>query len=186
MTVDRKIPRHGSELEFRFDEGLPVLRRTPGVLRALLMGLPAVWTGSTEGPGTWSPFDVVGHLIHGERTNWVPRVEHMLRHGDAVPFPVFDRETMFAASTGLSMNELLDTFERLRTDSLVRLGALELTDADLARRGLHPEFGVVTLRQHLSTWVAHDLGHVSQVVRVMARQYSNAVGPWHAYLSILR
>jgi DinB family protein len=172
-------------MEFRFDDGLPVLRRTPGVLRALLRDLPAAWRDATEGPGTWSPFDVVGHLIHGERTDWVPRVEHMLAHGDTVPFPAFDREAMFSASRGLSLDELLDTFERLRTDSLTHLSELGLTEADLARRGRHPEFGVVTMRQHLATWVAHDLGHVSQVVRVMARQYSEAVGPWRAYLSIL-
>lgn len=170
---------------FRFDDALPVLIRTPAVLRALLLDLPDPWTLATEGPGTWSPFDVVGHLIHGERTDWVPRIEHMLRHGDAVPFPSFDREAMFAASKGLSLEELLETFGRLREESLSRLGELGLTDADLTRRGLHPDLGPVTLRQHLATWVAHDLGHVGQIVRVMARQYSEAVGPWRAYLSIL-
>jgi len=170
---------------FRFDEALPVLERTPGALRALLQDLPAAWTSATEGPTTWSPFDVVGHLIHGERTDWVPRVEHILRHGDAVPFPAFDREAMFTASSGLPLTELLDTFDRLRKESLARLAELELTDADLARRGLHPQFGVVTIDQHLATWVAHDLSHISQVVRVMARQYTDAVGPWRAYLSIL-
>ncbi len=172
-------------MEFQFDEALPVLRRTPAVLRALLQDLPDPWIVATEGPGTWSPFDVVGHLIHGERTDWVPRVEHLLEHGDAVAFPVFDREAMFAASRGRSLGELLDTFGRLRGESLGRLAALRLTDADLARRGRHPEFGVVTLGQHLSTWVAHDLDHVGQTVRVMARQYTAAVGPWRAYLSIL-
>ena len=173
-------------MEFRFDDALPILCRTPLVLREMLADLPDSWTGAVEGPGTWSPFDVVGHLIHGEQTDWVPRVEHILQHGDAVPFPVFDREAMFSASRGRSVGDLLDTFGRLRTGSLDRLAALGLTDADLARRGRHPEFGVVTLGQHLSTWVAHDLGHVGQVVRVMARQYSEAVGPWRAYLSILR
>jgi hypothetical protein len=173
-------------VEFQFDAALPVLRRTPTVLRALLLDLPGPWIAAAEGPGTWTPFDVVGHLIHGERTDWVPRVEHMLEHGDAVPFPAFDREAMFAASRGLSLGDLLDTFERLRTESLDHLVALGLTDADLARRGRHPEFGVVTMSQHLATWVAHDLTHISQVVRVMARQYSTAVGPWRAYLSILR
>ena len=173
-------------MEFRFDDALPVLRRTPEVLRALLLDLPGPWVGATEGPGTWSPFDVVGHLIHADRTDWMPRVEHMLRHGDAVPFPVFDREAMFDASKGLSLGDLLDTFDRLRAESLDRLRALGLTDADLSRRGRHPEFGVVTMGQHLATWVAHDLGHVGQIVRVMARQYSDAAGPWKAYLSILR
>ena len=173
-------------MEFQFDEALPVLRRTPTVLRALLLDLPGPWIAAAEGPGTWTPFDVVGHLIHGERTDWIPRVEHMLQHGDAVPFPAFDREAMFTASQGRSLDDLLDTFGRLRTENLDHLVALGLTDADLARHGRHPEFGVVTLGQHLAAWVAHDLSHVGQVVPVMARQYSTAVGPWRSYLSILR
>ena len=173
-------------MEFRLDEALPVLRRTPAVLRSLLGELPAPWIDATEGPGTWSPFDVVGHLIHGERTDWIPRVELMLRHGDTVEFATFDREAMFAASRGRSLGELLDTFGRLRAESLERLIALNLTEADLARPGRHPQLGAVTLGQHLSTWVAHDLSHLGQVVRVMARRYAEAVGPWKAYLSILR
>jgi hypothetical protein len=172
-------------MQFTFEAALPVLRRTPSVVRDLLAGLAPSWTDAVEGPDTWSPFDVVGHLIHGERTDWMPRVEHLLRHGDGVPFPPFDREAMFTASRGRPLGELLDTFTQLRADSLERLAALGLTDADLSRRGRHPEFGVVTLGQHLSTWVAHDLGHVSQIVRVMSRQYTDAVGPWKAYLSIL-
>jgi len=173
-------------MDFRFEEALPVLRRTPASVRTLLQDLPPHWVDATEGAGTWSPFDVVGHLIHGERTDWVPRVEHMLAHGDAVPFPPFDREAMFAASKGRTLAALLDAFDEARRDSLARLDALHLTDADLGRPGRHPEFGVVTLGQHLATWVAHDLGHVSQIVRTMARQYSDAVGPWRAYLSILQ
>jgi hypothetical protein len=172
-------------MEFRFDEALPVLQRTPPVLRSLLLDLPEVWIATNEGPGTWTPFDVIGHLIHGERTDWIPRVEHILQHGSAVPFPVFDREAMFVASKGRSLSELLDTFAQLRAESLNRLAALGLTNDDLARVGRHPEFGEVTMGQHLATWVAHDLGHISQVVRVMARRYATAVGPWHAYLSIL-
>ena len=173
-------------MEFRFERAVPVLERTPRVLRELLRDLPHDWTVATEGEGTWSPFDVVGHLIHGERTNWMPRVEHMLRYGDSVVFPPFDREAMFAASQGRTLAELLDTFDRLRNESLARLNRLALTDADLARHGRHPEFGIVTMGQHLSTWVAHDLGHIGQIVRVMARQYTDAVGPWRAYLSILK
>jgi hypothetical protein len=173
-------------MEFRFDEALPVLRRTPQTVTVLLQDLPPSWTNATEGPGTWSPFDVVGHLIHGERADWIPRVEHVLRHGDAVSFPPFDREAMFQASKGQSLPELLRTFADLRAASLSRLDALALTDADLERRGRHPEFGPVTLRQHLSTWVAHDLGHIAQIVRVMACQYRDAVGPWRTYLSLLR
>jgi len=173
-------------MAFQLDEALPVLRRTPAVLRALLLDLPEPWITANEGPGSWSPFDVVGHLIHGERTDWIPRIEHILRHGDTVPFPAFDREAMFAASQGCSLGDLLGTFARLRIESLDRLAALGLTATDLARPGRHPEFGVVTLEQHLATWVAHDLNHLGQVVRVMAHQTAAAVGPWRAYLSILR
>ncbi len=173
-------------MDFQFDEALPVLRRTPTVLRALLLDLPSPWVTTSEGQGTWTPFDVIGHLIHGERTNWFVRVQHILEHGDTVPFPPFDREAMFTASRGHSLENLLETFGRVRTENLNRLMALNLTDADLERIGLHPEFGAVTLRQHLATWVTHDLSHINQVVRVMAKQYASAVGPWRAYLSILR
>jgi len=173
-------------VDFRFEEAVPVLARTPAVLREWLGDLPPRWTAATEGPGTWSPYDVVGHLIHGERRDWIPRTEHILRHGDAVPFEPFDREAMFAASRGRSLAELLDTFEALRRESLARLAALRLTEADLSRLGRHPELGSVTLGQHLATWVAHDMSHVAQVVRTMARQYTEAVGPWVAYLSVLK
>ena len=172
-------------MEFEFADALPVLRRTPMVLRSLLQDLPDSWIGATEGPDTWSPFDVVGHLIHGERADWIVRAEHMLHHGDTVALPVFDREAMFSASKGRSLDELLDTFGQLRAGNLERLVGLGLTNADLARPGKHPELGAVTLGQHLATWVAHDMSHLGQVVRVMARQYTTAVGPWRAYLSIL-
>jgi hypothetical protein len=173
-------------VQFRLVEAVPVLARTPGVLREWLIDLPERWTSATEGPDTWSPFDVVGHLIHGERADWIPRTEHILRHGDKVPFETFDREAMFEASRGRSLTELLDTFEALRRDSLARLAALRLTEADLSRRGRHPQLGSVTLGQHLATWVAHDMSHLAQVVRTMARQYTEAVGPWVAYLSVLK
>jgi hypothetical protein len=173
-------------MDFRFDEGTALLRRTPAVLRSLLLDLPEAWTRGTEGPGTWSPHDVVGHLIHGEGADWVPRVEHILRHGDAVTFAPFDPEGMLEVSRGKSLAELLDTFAQVRAANLDRLLTLGLTDADLARQGRHPEFGVVTMGQHLATWVTHDLNHLGQIVRVMARQYTDAVGPWRAYLSILR
>src|SRR5262249_15134239 len=122
-------------MDYRFAEALPLLRRTPSVLRAQLSDLPVAWTEATEGPGTWSPFDVIGHLIHGEQTDWVPRIEHIIQHGEAVPFPPFDREAMFTASNGRTLHELLDVFETLRGQSLARLNALALTDADLSRRG---------------------------------------------------
>jgi DinB family protein len=171
-------------MEFNLATGITVLQRTPATLRAMLDGLPPVWIDATEGPDTWSPYVIVGHLIHGERADWMPRVDHIFRHGDAVPFPPFDREAMFTASQGQSIDDLLDTFASLRRDSVDRLDALHLTDSDLDRHGRHPEFGLVTIRQHLATWVVHDLGHISQIVRVMARQYTDAVGPWRAYLSI--
>lgn len=173
-------------MDFRFEEAVPVLARTPAVLGLWLSDLPPSWTSATEGPGTWSPFDVVGHLIHAERTDWIPRAEHILRHGETAPFPPFDREAMFAASRGRPLGELLDTFETLRRESLARLEGLHLTAADLTRRGLHPELGPVTLGQLLATWVAHDMTHLAQVVRTMARQYTEAVGPWKAYLSVLK
>jgi hypothetical protein len=172
-------------VDYRFDDALPVLQRTPSVLRGLLAGLPGTWTGATEGPATWSPFDVVGHLIQGERHDWLPRVRHILEPGDTVPFTPFDREAMFAASRGVPLATLLDTFADLRAQSLDGLAALGLTGADLERTGRHPAFGEVTMGQLLATWVAHDLGHLGQVVRVMARQYTEAVGPWREYLSIL-
>ena len=167
-------------------EALPLLARTPAVLRALLDGLPEAWAVATEGPGTWSAFDVVGHLIHGERTDWIPRAELILAHGESRPFDVFDRFAMFEASRGRSLGELLDTFSRLRTQNVARLDAMKLSPADLERRGRHPELGSVTLGQHLATWVAHDLSHLAQIARVMGRRYSEAAGPWRAYLAMLR
>ncbi|HET7903854.1 MAG TPA: DinB family protein [Candidatus Eisenbacteria bacterium] len=170
---------------YRLDEAAAILSRTPGILRAWLSGLPDAWTTATEGPGTWSAFDVVGHLIHGERTDWLPRAEHLLEHGESLAFPVFDRTAMFDASKGKSLAQLLDTFDALRSANLALLRSKALTEADLDRRGRHPEFGPVTLRQHLATWVAHDLSHLAQIARVMAKRYEKEVGPWTAYLSIL-
>jgi hypothetical protein len=172
-------------MDFLLTDATPVLQRTPGALRALLGGLSGAWGHANEGPGTWSPAEIVGHLVHGERTDWIPRVEHILRHGDAVPFPRFDREAMLREAGRPPLEALLETFGELRRISLGRLEALALTDGDLDRRGLHPDLGEVTLRQHLATWTAHDLSHVGQVVRVMSRQYRDDVGPWKAYLPIL-
>ena len=172
-------------MQFDFQSAIPILERTPTVLNAWLRDLPAAWISGTEGPDTWSPFDVVGHLIHGERTDWVPRVEHLLKHGETVAFPPFDRFAQFEVSKGKSLPELLDTFARERATSLARLAELDLKPADLNRTGRHPEFGRVTLAQHLATWVAHDLDHIVQIGRVMGRQYTNAVGPWRKYLRIV-
>ena len=162
-----------------------MLARTPGALDALLRGLPEGWITAHEGGATWSPFDIVGHLIHGERTDWIPRARMILEHGETRAFDSFDRFAQFAASQGRALSSLLDEFTALRTQSLSDLTALRITDADLDRRGRHPELGVVTLRQLLATWVAHDLDHVMQISRVLARQYSDDVGPWRAYLRII-
>lgn len=170
---------------FVIDEAVAVLSRTPAMLDALLRGLPEGWLDAHEGEKTWSPFDVIGHLIHGERTDWIPRAKIILHHGDTQPFEKFDRFAQFDASLGRSVADLLDEFATLRRESLRELGALHLTSADLDRRGRHPELGIVTLRQLLATWVAHDLDHVVQISRVIALQYSDEVGPWQAYLRII-
>ena len=172
-------------MNFSLDSALPVLRRTPAILRAWLEALPDAWTMANEGPDTWSPFDIVGHLIHGERTDWMDRVELILTHGDSRPFIPFDRFAQFQASRGKSLAELLDTFAELRAANLVRLQSLRLKPEDFTRRGRHPELGPVNLGQLLATWVAHDLNHLGQIARVMGRQYTEAVGPWVEYLPML-
>lgn len=164
---------------------IAVLERTPATLTALLEGLPEIWVSATEGDGTWSPFDVVGHLIHGERTDWIPRARHILA-GRSRPFDVFDREAQFNESRGQNIGELLATFARARRENLETLKGFSLTSEDLGRRGLHPELGDVTLGQLLATWVVHDLDHIGQVARTMAKVYAATVGPWSKYLSILR
>lgn len=173
-------------MEFQLEQATEVLRRTPATLNSLLRHLPEEWVFATEGPESWSPFDIVGHLIHGEESDWIPRAKIILEHGEARPFEPFDRFAMFEKSRGKSLGELLDRFELLRAESLKELEGMNLTPEALARRGLHPELGAVTLGQLLSTWVVHDLGHVGQVVRVMAKQYGEAVGAWQAYLPVLR
>jgi hypothetical protein len=173
-------------MNFSLDDAVPVLRATPSVLRAWLADLPDVWTRSNEGPETWSPFDIVGHLIHGERTDWMPRLELLLAHGDSRPFIPFDRFAQFRDSQGKSLHQLLDTFAGLRLGNLSRLESFRLEPRDLNRPGRHPELGPVSLGQLLATWVAHDLNHLGQIARVMGRQYTEAVGPWLEYLPLLR
>jgi hypothetical protein len=170
---------------FVIEEATAILARTPAALDALLRGLPDGWIGANEGGETWSPFDVIGHLIHGERTDWLPRARMILERGEARPFDTFDRFAQFRASQGRTLADLLDEFASLRSANLRALDALTLTDGDLDRRGVHPELGVVTMRQLLATWVAHDLDHIVQISRVLARQYSDEVGPWSAYLRII-
>lgn len=170
---------------FRLDDAVAILERTPASLRAWLGGLPEVWVRATEGDGTWSPYDVMGHLIHGERTDWIPRARHILA-GETRAFEPFDRTAQFTESQGKSLGELLATFADLRRENVAVLAGMKLTDDDLGRRGLHPELGEVTLGQLLAAWVVHDLDHVAQVARTMAKVYTKATGPWSAYLSILR
>lgn len=164
------------------EECLAVLTRTPAVLDALLRDLPEAWTRATEGEGTWSPYVVVGHLIHGERVDWMPRVEIILQHGPRRPFDPFDRE----AQSGGPLPELLDEFRALRYGNLERLRALDLQPAQLDLLGAHPALGEVTLRQLLATWTAHDLSHIVQVSRVMAKRYRDEVGPWAEYLPVMK
>jgi len=172
-------------MEFEFAHAIEILERTPATLNALLRNLPESWLVQNEGPETWSPYDVVGHLIHGDETDWIPRAQIILEHGEERAFDPFDRVAMFEESKGKSIVELLDTFAQLRAENLRELQSMNLTSDLLDKRGRHPELGVVTLKQLLSTWVVHDLGHIRQVVRVMSKQYGEAVGPWKAYLSIL-
>ena len=174
-----------SAMEFELSTGVAVLQRTPATLRALLGGLPPDWTASTEGPETWSPYDVVGHLIHGERTDWIPRARIILEQGPNRRFEPYDRFAQFRESRGKTLSDLLVEFETLRAENLKVLESWRLTDAQLALEGEHPAFGAVTLRQLLAAWVVHDLGHIVQVSRVMAKQYREAIGPWREYLKVV-
>lgn len=165
---------------------ISLLNRTPATLNALLRDLPQEWTHQNEGPSTWSAFDVMGHLIHGERTDWMPRAKMILEFGDTRPFEPFDRFAQEKESQGKSLPQLLDEFMRLRAENIRELQALNLQPKDMDRRGRHPALGVVTLSELLSTWAAHDLTHVHQISRVMAHQYREATGPWNKFLGVLQ
>lgn len=173
-------------MEDNLDHTLALLARTPAALNVLLRDLPEMWTHRNEGEGTWSAFDIVGHLIHGERTDWMPRTKRLLQSGETQPFDPFDRLGHVRESEGKSLTELLDEFARLRSENLDELRALNLRQEDLKRRGRHPALGVVTLSELLATWAAHDLTHLHQLSRVMAHQYRQAVGPWSKYLGVLQ
>ncbi|HVZ50029.1 MAG TPA: DinB family protein [Gemmatimonadaceae bacterium] len=172
-------------MTFILSEGIAVLERTPDTLRALLGGLPDPWTAATEGPDTFSAYDNVGHLIHGECADWIARAKIILAQGSDRRFEPYDRFAQVRESAGKTLGQLLDEFARLRAANLATLGGWNLGERELALEGVHPEFGAVTLRQLLATWVVHDLGHLAQVARVMAKRYREAVGPWRAYLPIL-
>ncbi len=173
-------------MEFSPAEVVAVLTRTPAALSALLSGLPASWVRSNEGKDTWSAFDIVGHLAFLERTDWMPRLRIVLETGEARPFDPIDRFAQLKENQDKSLEQLLDDFARLRGDNLAALQALNLQREDWTRRGKHPALGAVTLAELVTTWAVHDLNHLHQLSRVMAHQYRDAVGPWKAYLGVLR
>ena len=178
-------PVRANTMAFRLEEAIQVLERTPAVLRAMLAGLSERWVMNNCGPETWAPFDVLGHLIHGEKTDWIPRARIILEHGPSRAFEPFDRYAQYAASRGKKMDELLEEFEWLRKQSLASLRAMKLNEPQLDLPGTHPALGPVTLRNLLATWVCHDLNHIHQIAKAMAYQYRSEVGAWREYITIL-
>ena len=173
------------ETEHNLPDTITVLSRTPAALNALLRDLPDLWTRRNEDGDTWSAFDVIGHLIQGERTDWMPRAKIILQFGETQAFAPFHRFAQQSESEGKSLGQILDEFDSLRATNLNELRALKLTPEDLRRRGRHPALGSVTLSELLATWAVHDLTHLHQISRIMAHQYRAAVGPWSAYLGVL-
>lgn len=173
-------------VDFSISKSIAILERTPRVLRSLLQDLPDDWTVNNEGGETWSPYDIVGHYIHGEKTDWIPRMEIILGDGADKSFEPFDRFAQFKESKGKTLTQLLDEFESLRKRNVDVLRSEKITDEMLNRTGIHPSFGPVTLQQLVSTWVAHDLNHIGQIARVMAVQYKEHTGPWVEFLGILK
>jgi len=175
-----------SQTEFSLPEAIALLTRTPASLDALLRGLPHTWTRRNEGKDSWSPYDIMGHMVLAERDDWIPRVRHILANGDSQPFPPFDRFTQMREPQSKSLEQLLDDFAVLRQESLATLQSLNLQSQDFTRLGRHPSLGSVTLAQLIATWAVHDLTHLHQLSRVMAHQYRDAVGPWSIYLGVLQ
>ena len=171
-------------MKFNLDDAIAILDRTPVALNSQLKDLPEDWVKQNEGAGTWSPYDVIGHLIHGEKTDWVVRTKVILFEENK-EFVPFDRFAQMTADQSTSMNELLDDFSKLRRDNLNELRSFEISEDDLNMEGIHPEFGTISLRNMLSAWVAHDLGHIVQINRVMAKLYKEECGPWPKYLKVL-
>ncbi len=171
-------------MQYDKEKSLEILERTPKVLRTLLSDIDTDWTSNNEGPDTWSPFDILGHLIHGEQTDWITRTKTILEHGNSKAFEPFDRFAQYEVSKGKSMADLLLEFEKLRDANLEEFKSLDVTN-NLDKKGKHPELGEVTLKNLLACWVVHDLGHISQITRVMAKQYKDEVGVWTKYLGIL-
>ena len=172
-------------MKFEIPKAVEILSSTPVVIKNLLGGLSDEWLTSSSGDDKWSPFEVVGHLIHGEKTDWIPRARVVLAQGESTHFEPFDMTAHLEDSKGKSLNELLEEFATLRAENIRILRGLDLSEDQLDLTGIHPEFGEVTLRQHLSTWVVHDLTHIRQIVTELAGNYDDNVGPWRQYLSIL-
>ena len=173
-------------MQHNLRDTLALLARTPVALDRFLRDLPETWTFRNEGENTWSAFDILGHLIHGERTDWIPRAKIVLESGESKTFDPFDRRAQERESRGKSLAQLLDEFARLRAENLEELRSFDLQPGDFDRRGRHPALGIITLSQLLAAWVAHDLTHLHQISRVMAHQYREAVGPFRDYLGVLR
>ncbi len=172
-------------MQYSLERAYEILDRTPAVLQALLAGLSDDWIMPNEGPETFSPYDVVGHLVHGEKTDWVVRTKMILEFGNTKTFEKYDRFAQYEESKGKSLQQLLDEFAAIRKENMVWFKALNLTEADLDRKGMHPVLGDVTLRNLLATWVVHDLTHIAQITRVMAKQYKTEMGPWPEFFRIL-
>lgn len=172
--------------EFRLDETIALLARAPATYNALLRGLPEAWVRRNEGEGTWSAYDIVGHLVSLERTDWMARLRHILAQGDSRAFDRVDRFAQMKEGSGQALEQRLDDFARLRRENLSQLQAMNLQPADFERKGLHPALGPVTLQNLLATWTLHDLTHLHQLSRVMAYQYSQAVGPWVKFMGVLQ
>ena len=173
-------------MNYAKEQAIEILERTPAVLNTLLSDISNDWVMNNEGAETFSPYDVIGHLIHGEKTDWVVRAKIILQHGVNKPFDPYDRFAQYEESKGKSLQQLLDEFEETRKQNVAWLQSCQLTENDLERKGMHPVLGEVTLRNLLSTWVVHDLTHIAQVTRVMAKQYKDEMGPWPQFFRILQ
>ncbi len=172
-------------INFNLKEAIEILERTPAVLISLLSGLSDGWIYNNEGGESWNPYDIVGHMIHGEKNDWILRAKTILKYGEENPFEPFDRFAQFKESEGKTLNDLLEEFAKLRNENIDVLHKIDLNENDLNKKGIHPEFGKVTLKQLLSTWVVHDLSHIRQISRVMAKQYKKEIGPWRIYLPVI-
>ncbi|MFN8250336.1 MAG: DinB family protein [Ferruginibacter sp.] len=172
-------------MNYSIEKSVEILEKTPSVLQCLLAGLSDEWVMNNEGPETFSPFDVVGHLIHGEKTDWTARIRVILEHGNSKPFERWDRFAQYEISKGKTLQQLLEEFDQVRKENIIWFRSLGLTDADLERKGMHPVLGEVTLKNLLATWVVHDLTHIAQITRVMAKQYKDEMGPWPEFFRIL-